>query len=150
MRSLHVVGAIGGVGLLAACGRGEGIEMLQRQPRARALEQGGPLLRRASGDGTGSTVALARLGARRLALVADADAGLLRILDTKTEEELPVTPLDGAPSQIVIAPDGRVYVAVRDRAEIEVLGQAPGVEPSLHVLGRIATAGQPTAGSLTP
>jgi len=152
MRSSYRVGLglLGGVAFLAACGGGQGMEVLQRQPPAVALERAAPPLRPASGDGTGSTVALARFGERRLALVADTDAAVLRMLDTKSEQELPVTHLDGAPSQLVVAADGRVFVAIRDRAEVEVLEQAAGGDPSLQVTRRVATAVEPTSLALTP
>jgi cytochrome c peroxidase len=150
MRSLHLLGMMGAVAALAACGRGEALQVLQRQPVALGLDRSAPPLVPASGDGTGSSIALARLGERRLAIVADADARVVRLLDTKAERELPVTELDGSPSQLVVARDGRIFVAVRDCVEIEVLEQVPGEEPSLHVTARIATAQEPIALSLTP
>jgi len=78
-------------------------------------------------------------------LVADSDAKVVRMLDTKTEQELRVTPLEGAPSQLVVAADGRVYVALRDRAEVDVLEVTPDSEPSLRVAARVATARSPRA-----
>jgi DNA-binding beta-propeller fold protein YncE/mono/diheme cytochrome c family protein len=89
-------------------------------------------------------------GDRQLALVADSDAKVVRMLDTKTDQELRVTPLEGAPSQLVVAGDGRVYVALRDRAEVDVLEVTPDSDPSLRVAARVATAEEPTGLSLTP
>jgi DNA-binding beta-propeller fold protein YncE/mono/diheme cytochrome c family protein len=150
MRSVVMMGVVGSAMGLAACSRGEMMQALQKQPPALGLERTAPPLLPASGDGTGSTIALVRLGERRIAVVADADAKVVRLLDTKTDQELPVTELDGAPSQLVVARDGRVFVAVRDHDEVEVLEQSPGGGAPLRVTARVATAVEPTALSLTP
>lgn len=150
MRSAMVIGVIGSVGFLAACERGEVLQAVQRQPPAMAIATPGQPLTPLSADGIGSSIALARLGDRKLALVADADARAVRLLDTRTEEELPVTELRGEPSQLVVARDGRVFVGLRDGAEVDVLEQVPGERPSLHVTGRIATAEEPVGLALTP
>jgi cytochrome c peroxidase len=109
-----------------------------------------PQLKAASVDGAGSSIALARLGERRLALVADAEGHAVRMLDTGTGEELPQTDLLGEPSQLVVAPDGRVFVGVRDIAEVDVLEPVGGERPALRVAARIATAEEPAGLSLTP
>lgn len=150
MRSAMVLGVIGSVGLLAACGGGEALQAVQKQPPAMAIATPGQALTPLSGDGIGSTIALARVGDRKLAIVADADAHAVRLLDTRTEEELPVTELRGEPSQLVVARDGRVFVGIRDGAEVDVLEQVPGDRPSLHVTGRIATAEEPVGLALAP
>jgi DNA-binding beta-propeller fold protein YncE len=150
MRSVMVLGVIGSVGVLAACGKGEVLRAVQLQAPAVAIASPGQALTPLSGDGIGSSIALARIGDRKLAIVADADAHTVRLLDTRTEEELPVTELRGEPSQLVVAGDGRVFVGVRDAAEVDVLEQVPGERPSLHVTGRIATAEEPVGLSLTP
>jgi len=145
-----VLGVVAGVAVLAACGNGEVLQAVQRQPPGMAIATPGQPLTPLSGDGIGSTIALARVGDRKLAIVADADAHSVRLLDTRTEEELPVTELAGEPSQLVVARDGRVFVGVRDGAEVDVLEQVPGERPSLHVTGRIATAEEPVGLALTP
>ena len=150
MRSLQVLGVVGSVVALAACEQGGALMALQRQPPALGLERATPPLVPVSAAGAGSTIVLVRRGEQRLALVADSDAKVVRMLDTKTEQELRVTPLEGAPSQLVVAADGRVYVALRDRAEVDVLEVTPDSEPSLRVAARVATAEEPTGLSLTP
>lgn len=151
MRSAMVLGLLGSVGLLAACEREGVLQAVQRQPRP-AMEVPTPekMLTPLSGEGIGSSIALARLGDRKLAIVADSDAHAVRLLDTRTEEELPVTELRGEPSQLVVARDGRVFVGVRDGAEVDVLEQVPGERPSLRVTGRIATAEEPVGLALSP
>ncbi|HEX3345659.1 MAG TPA: hypothetical protein VHS09_13845, partial [Polyangiaceae bacterium] len=150
MRSLQALGVVGSVFLVAACGSGEGLVALRKQPPALGLDRPAAPLVPVSRSGAGSTIALVKRGDRRLALVADADAGVLRMLDTKTDQELRVTPLDGKPSQLVVSAEGRVFVALADRAEVDVLEVTPDSEPTLRVAGRVGTAEEPTALSLTP
>jgi len=150
MRSMQVLGVVGSVMVLAACERGEALRALQKQPPALGMERVGAPLVPLPGSGAGSTIALARRGDKRLALVADADAKVVRILDTKAEKELPVTELGGSPSQLVVAGDGRVFVALRDRAEVDILEPGASDDAALRVTGRVSTAEEPTALSLTP
>ncbi|MGD0527255.1 MAG: hypothetical protein ABSE49_19090 [Polyangiaceae bacterium] len=148
MRSLQVLGVIGGVlvlGLSEGCERGEALMALQKPPPALGLERPTPPLTPVSSKGAGSTIALVKRGDRRLALVADADAKVVRMLDTKSDQELRVTPLDGSPSQLAVSAEGRVYVALRDRAEVDVLEVTPDSEPTLRVAARVSTAEEPTA-----
>jgi len=97
----------------------------------------------------GSTVALAKLDGKGLALVADADDGSLRTVDLATHIELAATPLDGAPAQIVVG-RGRVYAALRDGAAVAVLEPTGNADGSLVEVGRIATAEEPIGLALTP
>lgn len=154
---MAVLGAVVGVGVLAACGTagtGEGAAAVMRglgkPPAAMLPEAPPPRLVAVSRDGAGSSLALARLGDRRLAVVADADADAVRMFDTRTDEEMPQLDLGGAPSQLVVAGDGRIFVALRDRAEVDVLEATAEARPSLRVTGRVATAEEPTALALTP
>lgn len=150
MRSLHVLGVVGGAFVLAACSRGEAMTALQRQPPALGLERAATPLVPVSKSGAGSSIALVHRGDRRLAIVADADAKVVRVLDTKTELELPVTALGGSPSQLVVGGDGRVFVALRDRAEVDVLEATTDEAGPLRVTARVSTAAEPTGLSLTP
>jgi hypothetical protein len=69
---------------------------------------------------TGSTVALARLGDKTIAYVADEDDHAVRVVDVDGAE-LSSVPLDGRPSQLLFSGDGRLLVGIRDKAEVEVL-----------------------------
>jgi len=151
MRSLSLLGLVVGVGALAACGgTSEALRSMERPPPAVAVGATTPPLQAMSGDGSGSSIALARLGDRRLALVADADGHSVRMLDTRTGEELPQTDLPGEPSQVLVAGDGRVFVSVRDSAQVDVLEQVPGERPSLRIAGQVKTAEEPSGLALTP
>jgi mono/diheme cytochrome c family protein/DNA-binding beta-propeller fold protein YncE len=101
-------------------------------------------------DGTGSTIVLAHQGRRRLALVADADAHAVRALDVQTGEELGRTDLPGTPGQLVIAGDGRVFVAVRDAGEVDELAPSPSADGfPMRIARRASTAGEPVGVALT-
>lgn len=141
------------VGTLAACGGGDAMRALERPPPAMALGPTLPKLARASGDGAGSSLVLARLDERRLAMVADADNHAVLLLDTRSGEELPQLDLPGEPAQLLVGGDGRVFVSVRDKAEVDVLEPTTAGEDgrvTLRVAGRMATAEEPTGLALTP
>ena len=111
----------------------------------------GLALRPLSNDGSGSSVALVTQGERRLAIIADPDAKMVRDRRHRGdargggERRSP-----GHPSELVVGSDGRVYVAVRDRAEVDVLEVSPADDRVLRVVDRVATAEEPTGVSLTP
>jgi hypothetical protein len=117
-------------------------------PVAEAQEVAAPHLVPTSGDGNGSTIALASLGLRRLALIADSDARSIRVFDRLAGQELEPTDLGSEPAQLLVMDDGRVLVAMRDKAEVDVLEASPGL--ALHVTQRIPTADEPLALALTP
>lgn len=99
--------------------------------------------------GQGSTLALANIGGKRVALLADEDAKAILTFDLATRQELARTPLGTAPSQIYVANDGRIFVTLRQKNELVVLGaksaNAP-LEPGCSAatpLEPIAIAGTP-------
>src|SRR5271170_7518709 len=69
----------------------------------------------------GSSVALATVGGKTLAYVADEDDQAIHVIDVDAQKDLASTPLSGKPAQLMFLPDGRLVVAVRDRAQVEVL-----------------------------
>jgi mono/diheme cytochrome c family protein len=76
-------------------------------------------------DPVGSTVVVARLGDRTVAIVADADDQAVVTIDPRSGAVLGRFALGGTPAQILVAREGALFVAVRDRARVAVL------EPSL-------------------
>lgn len=68
-----------------------------------------------------STIALATLGARTIAYVADEDSHAVHAVDVDTGKPLGSTPVDGRPGQLVFLADGRLVVALRDKAQIAVM-----------------------------
>lgn len=67
---------------------------------------------------TGSTLQLASFEGRPVALVLDEDARALRVVDADTLAELSHLALEGHPAQLVVAGDGRAYVALRDVSRV--------------------------------
>ncbi len=81
----------------------------------------------------GATITLARIVLqkkdKRLLFVADADSRTIRTVDPNGREQLAATFAGGVPSQLLVAPDGRLYVALRDRSEVaafEATGRPDG------------------------
>ncbi|UQA59123.1 cytochrome C peroxidase [Polyangium aurulentum] len=98
----------------------------------------------------GATVALARIGDRTIAYVADEDDANVHTVDVKTGAELGTSKLKGTPSQLLVAPDGRVMVALKDQAAVEVL--EPGEDASAPLESRcvVPTPVEPVALATTP
>src|ERR1700733_6961033 len=98
---------------------------------------------------TGSTVALAKIGTRNVALIADEDAHAIDALDLETQKELPPTPLEGAPSQIMVTASGRILVTLRDRSRLQVL-EAERADGPLVARCAVDTAAEPVALAASP
>jgi DNA-binding beta-propeller fold protein YncE/mono/diheme cytochrome c family protein len=99
-----------------------------------------------------SPLALARMGKRTVALLADEDERRLRLIDLEGKRELASAPLAGAPGHVIIDGAGRIYVAVRDAAHVASFeaGCAPDSQgsecsPELIERGRIPTPREPIA-----
>lgn len=96
---------------------------------------------------SGRSLALAEIDGRRAAIVADEDEHALAIVDLATRAVLATRWLEGTPGQLLLAPDGRLFVALRDRARLlafavredlelaEVARQDTGDEPWGLALG---------------
>ncbi len=97
----------------------------------------------------GGAIALAKIGTRNVALIADEDAHAIAALDLDTKKELPPTPLDGAPSQIMVTADGRVLVLLRDRARLQVL-EAERADTPLAARCAIDVAPEPVGLAASP
>jgi mono/diheme cytochrome c family protein len=104
------------------------------------------------GSASSSPLALARLGKRTVALLADEDEHRLRLLDLDAERELTSAPLAGAPGHVVIDDTGRIYVAVRGAAHVASFDVACAAEaegsacaPELKEHRRIDTPPEPIA-----
>lgn len=98
----------------------------------------------------GATVALARLGDRTVAYVADEDDALVHTVDLATGRELSTTPLAGAPSQLLVAADGRVMATLRDRNQVQVLEPLADPSKPLASLCAIDVPTEPVALAATP
>ena len=107
-------------------------------------------LRALDPTGSGSAVVLARIGDRALAFVADEDSSAMHTVDLDARVVLATTPLAGRPAQLLIAPDGRIFAALRDHAAIEVL--EPREDPAAPLDRRclVVTPAEPIALARTP
>ncbi|MDI1432296.1 cytochrome C peroxidase [Polyangium sorediatum] len=103
-----------------------------------------------AGARQGGVVALAKAGNKTIAYVADEDDGTIHTVDVATGNELGTTQLGGTPSQLVVAADGRIVVALRDKAAIEVL--EPEADPAKPLASRctVPTPVEPVALATTP
>ncbi len=68
----------------------------------------------------GSTVALATVGPKTYAYVADEDDQAVHVFDVDDKKDVGLTPLAGRPAQLMFLGDGRLVVAIRDTAQVEV------------------------------
>ncbi len=68
----------------------------------------------------GSTVSLASWGQSLVAYVAHEDDRSIHAIDLAAGKEVGVTPLGGTPSSVLVLPDGRIAVALRDTNRLEL------------------------------
>ncbi len=103
---------------------------------------------------TSSTVALAASGEgaalRVLAYVADGDDPLLHTVDIRQGHELSVTPLRGAPEQVLVLADGRVAVTLRQTGEVQILEPTASPEAPLTALCALSVPTEPVALAESP
>jgi DNA-binding beta-propeller fold protein YncE/mono/diheme cytochrome c family protein len=97
----------------------------------------------------GGTVVLAKIGTKSVALIADEDARAVTVIDLETQKELGSTPVDGAPSQLMVTTDGRILVLLRDRSRIQVL-EAESAPASLVTRCSIETPPEPVSLASAP
>ena len=102
------------------------------------------------GHGHSGALILARLGSRPVALLADEDSRVVRVIEPDTHQELSHVTLSGKPSQLVIAGDGRAYVALRDASRVVALEVTAEPRVTLQQAGEITTASEPVSLAVTP
>ena len=99
---------------------------------------------------TGSTVALARLGDKTLAYIADEDDQSIHVVDVDAGKDIATTPLPGKPSQVMFLPDGRLVVAIRDKAQVVVLEPGIDANKALDPRCSVPTEAEPVGVALAP
>lgn len=131
-----------------AGGRGATGPAAKAPPSPSACE-GSSAARPLPGRGAGSTIALARLEGRRVAFVADEDARAILTVDVDARAQIAVTPLGGAPGQLVVTDDGRVIATARDRGEVVAFAASSATAP-LTRLCATPTAPEPVGVAIAP
>lgn len=140
----------------AACARerGEhleplGLDLEPAPAAATALEAATTRLRGLST--VGSAIALADLGERRVAVVADEDEAAVRVVNADDFTALSHHRLPGKPSQLVIGGDGRIWVAIRDRNVVVGLEvDAASGAPALTAVAELKTPTEPVGLATNP
>ena len=105
---------------------------------------------RADDQRESSAVAIAHLGTQTIAYVADEDDGVLHVVDVATGKELSVTNVGGAPSQVLVAKDGRVLVSLRDKSQVAVLEPGDTADKPMTQLCGVDLPAEPIALAATP
>ncbi|WP_438006819.1 cytochrome C peroxidase [Sorangium sp. So ce321] len=126
-------------------------------PAAAELPPASPCARRGAGPApapldpthAGSGVALAGLGGRTLAFVADEDDGAIHTVDLDARAAIARTPLAGRPAQVIVLGDGRVVASLRDRGLLEVLEPGDAAAP-LARRCLVTVASEPVGLAMTP
>ncbi|MGK3988659.1 cytochrome C peroxidase [Sorangium sp. So ce136] len=126
-------------------------------PAAAELPPAPPCARRGAGPApapldpthAGSGVALAGLGGRTLAFVADEDDGAIHTVDLDARAAIARTPLAGRPAQVIVLGDGRVVASLRDRGLLEVLEPGDAAAP-LARRCLVPVASEPVGLAMTP
>ena len=103
----------------------------------------------AVGAGSANAVALARLGERTLAFVADADDRAVVTFDVDTGTRLASTSLGTRPSAVLVTRAGRVVALGADDGRVHVLALV-AVDAALAVEAAIAVPDEPVSAALSP
>ncbi|MDB4937000.1 MAG: hypothetical protein JWP87_3972 [Labilithrix sp.] len=143
---------------LAACGGGHGAGAGAMAPNVAT----GPIVPTTGGackaasaarsigsPSSGSSLALAHVGDKRVAFIADEDAKAILTVDLDARTLLAQTPLGASPSQVLVTADGRVLATLRDKNELVVLAASRADAPLARVCGA-STASEPVAIATTP
>jgi mono/diheme cytochrome c family protein len=92
--------------------------------------------------GAGSTIVLAGVDGRTVAYIADADRRVVRAVDVERREQIGATPVAGKPAQLLWS-DGRLLVALADRAAVAVLEPGASPEAAMTERCRVPVAEEP-------
>ncbi|HEY8089933.1 MAG TPA: cytochrome C peroxidase, partial [Polyangiaceae bacterium] len=99
---------------------------------------------------TGSTVALAKLGDKTFAYIADEDDSAVHVVDVDAQKDISKTPVAGKPAQVMFLADGRLVVSIRDKAQVEVLEPGPDATRPMDARCSVETEAEPYGLAVTP
>lgn len=109
-----------------------------------------PVVHRLGAAREGSQVALAEIGGRTVAYVADEDDAMIRVVDVEDGVELSNMKPGGVPAQVLVDKDGKLVASLRDTSEVVVLGGGGTRESHLAVERRRAVASEALGLALSP
>lgn len=142
--------ALMAAGALAACGGTTGSKAPQfAAAGGHCMGQSPSAARPMTRSVTSSSIALAKLGGKRVAFVADEDAKAILTIDLDTQAQLAETRLDAVPGQVWVSADGRVFATLRDKSELATFS-APRADAPLSALCSVPTPAEPIALTVTP
>jgi DNA-binding beta-propeller fold protein YncE/mono/diheme cytochrome c family protein len=96
----------------------------------------------------GASLALGKLGAKKVAFIADEDTGTVRTIDLGEKREIGSVVLGGRPGQVLVMKSGELAVALRDDSSVALIeAHADG---SLALGKKTTTASEPIALSVSP
>ena len=99
---------------------------------------------------TGSSVALARLGGKTYAYIADEDDSAVHVVDVDAKKDVSRTPVAGKPAQLMFLADGRLVVTLRDQAQVAVLEPGPDPTKPMDPRCSVGTEAEPYGVAVTP
>lgn len=134
--------------LVAACASAWAAVPIAQRAERRVVERSEPPVP-AAGASFGSEVIVAYAGTKTVAFVADADLSEIVAYDVGASKVLARTPAEGGPSQLVMAPDGTIFAAMRQRASVRVFRPGPTLG-ALQSAGEVSTSLDPVALALSP
>jgi cytochrome c peroxidase len=99
---------------------------------------------------TSSGIALASQDGRTLALIADEDDKAIHVVDVAARRELTSVSVQGSPSHVLVASDGRVLVTLRDVGLVQVLSATEKGNGALAGRCTVPTSPEPIAIAESP
>ncbi|HEY4122226.1 MAG TPA: cytochrome C peroxidase, partial [Byssovorax sp.] len=127
---------------------GPRVEVTAQAPRC-ARARDGAVPKPLGSSARGGAVALARLGAATIAYAADEDQRAIHAFDVERAVELAVTPLPGAPHELVVLADGRVAATLRDTNRVVILEPQADASRPLELRCEAAVAVEPVGVAAT-
>ena len=102
-----------------------------------------------TGESSAGSVALARLGLRTFAFIADADDDAVVTFDLDLQEAVATTPIGARPAAVIVTADGRIVALGADDSKVHVLGMTD-VDRPLVPVRTIAVPEEPISAAAIP
>lgn len=96
----------------------------------------------------GASIALGKIGDKKVAFIADEDTNTVRTIDLDEKREIGSVVLGGRPGQLLVMKNGELAVALRDDASVALVDAHPS--GALTLGAKTPTASEPIALALAP